>query len=461
MQTEELKAHLPMSLHPSPESILVIGGSQAVLIELLKYPASKLDFVEIDPEMVRVSLGLLKPEDRDILTDKRVRMITTDARRFIKTSPTKGYDLIISNLPEPATANINRFYTTDFFREASQALRKNGVLALTLPTSAGYISRKIQTANGAVYNSLRQVFGYTALSSPEFGFFLGSNSPIISDPGKLSERFTGRRIRTGYFIPDILDDAFAPLKVKMVKERLEKVTSSNSDKRPVAYLYNLMVWAEMHGGRLLNTLLEAKVRYIAAAVFAAFLALAAAFRKKNEAAAFSVFTTGYSTMAFSLVIILAYQATYGYVYEMIGLLTAVFMAGMAAGARMAGGAANQLQRLKYLEAGAIALFLAAAFFLRSEFLFYLLNFLCGMTAGMQFVTAVQQVGGGRTPVAAQEQASIAGKLYGLDLAGSLLGALLASVLLVPLLGLQNMILSLLFLKGISLVLLFSVKDEKN
>lgn len=452
-QTEELKVHLPMSIHPSPHRILVIGGSPAVLREFLKYPIDTIDFVEIDPEMIKVSLGLLGTQDRKILNDKRIRIITEDARRFVQSVHPSGYDLIILNLPEPSTANVNRFYTIDFFRETKEALKADGILSLTLPTSSGYISRRMQTANGSIYNSLKRVFNYVEVSSEEYGYLFASRGPFDIDTQTIDERFSLRGINTGFFQSYILNDAFSPLKVSMVIRRLEKVETVNSDLRPIAYLYNLMVWSEVHGGRALNYLLELKGWQAVVSIMAVFLIAAFILWSKRQAVYFSMFTTGYSTMSFSMIIILTYQASYGYIYEMIGLLTAVFMAGMAFGAYIIKDIRRPLTRLRFFEVVTVLLFISFPLFFRHEYFFYALSFFCGTIGGVQFATA---------NLCAKEHETIraAGKLYAVDLAGSFSGALLTTILLIPLLGVYNTILSLVSIKILSFIMLCSVRDEK-
>ena len=453
-QTEELRVHLPMAVHPSPSRILVVGGSPSVIGELLKYPVSGIDFVEMDPKIIDVSVRLLSEKDRELLNNKIVRIITEDARKFIKALRTPAYDLVILNLPEPATANINRFYTTGFFKEAKTALKENGIFCLTLPTSYGYIGRKMQMANGSIYNSLKNVFSYAKLSSEEYGYIFSSGRPFDTNPQTLSERFYKRAIETSYFQPYILADAFSPLKVSLVRERLEKINAINTDMEPVAYLYNLMLWSEVYGGGILNWLLNIENQQIILALMAAFTIIAAVLWKKKQAVYYSMFTTGYSVMAFSMLILLAYQASFGYVYEMIGLLTAVFMLGMAFGAHITKGIQRPLGWLRLLEIAAIILFISAPMLFKQEILFYVLSFLCGIIGGMQFAAANLFLKG-------QDSTGAAGRLYAIDLTGSFLGAFLTAIFMMPLSGVQNTLLFLALIKGISFILLLSISYEKS
>ncbi|MBI4683222.1 MAG: hypothetical protein HY757_09010 [Nitrospirae bacterium] len=251
-QAEEMKTHLPMSLHPDAGKILVVGGSPAVIREFLKYPVSGIDFVEIDPAVIEISRELLSREDREYLNDPRVKIFHIDARRYIKSLRADNYDLIVLNIPEPSTANVNRYYTREFFSETKSALKGHGLLFMSLPVSYGYISRRMQTANGSVYASLKEVFPYVGVSSEEYGIILASDAPVETDPDALTGRFLKRGIDTKYFRPYILKDAFSPLQVSMVKGRLGRIKELNTDRRPVSYLYNLMLWSEIHGGKWLN-----------------------------------------------------------------------------------------------------------------------------------------------------------------------------------------------------------------
>ncbi|MBI4690112.1 MAG: hypothetical protein HY754_07575 [Nitrospirae bacterium] len=449
-QAEELKAHLPMSLHPSAGSILLVGGSPAVLREFLKYPIAGIDFVEIDAEMINVSLDILNKKDRDYLDDKRLKIITVDARRFIKTLNRPHYDLIVFNLPEPSTANINRFYTVEFFREVRSALKQDGELLLSLPTAFGYVGKRMQTANGSIYNSLKKVFRHVELSSGEYGILIASDTFINTDPGLLEDRFSKKGIETKYFHPYILRDAFSPLKVNMVKERLGKVKAVNEDRRPVAYLYNLMLWAEIQKGNALMFILDYGNPLVTFAAVLFFIGAVVSWRKKVSLY-YSIFTTGYSAMAFSMIIILCYQTVFGYIYEVIGLITAVFMIGVAAGAYIGKGIKRPLRGFKLFEILTILLLVSSPVFFTREILFYTLSFLTGVIAGAEFAAANQLMKEGVS-------ARVAGQLYAFDLAGSFLGALLTAIFFVPLFGIQNTILFVVLIKIMSLSLLFLIRN---
>src|SRR4030043_884967 len=447
--SEELRTHFPMALHPSPSKILIIGGSPGTLKEFLKYPVQKIDFVELDPKIVEVSLKLLvRQEDKDAVEDPRVKIIIQDGRRFIKSLKNASYDLITLNLPPPFTAGINRFYTSDFFREAKGVLNGGGIFAITLPQSTGYIGRSMQTANGSIYNSLKSVFSNVKVTAQEYGGIFASDTSVDTEPKTLEDRFVQRKIHTSHFNQYVFRDAFSLPNVDYVRKRLGEIRLANTDLQPSAYLYNLMLWSEVHGGRILRHLVEIRKSYIISLsiVILIFISLST-FRRKRRVVYFSMFTTGFSSMAFMLAIILAYQAFYGYVYEMIGILTAIFMMGLFAGAYLSRHTREALRTLFYLELMTIAIAFTAPIFFRSEMLFYVLNFFLGIITGRQFSTA--------NLCLAEPEA--AGKLYGIDLIGSFLGAFIPSIVLIPLFGIFHTLLFIVGMKAVSAIIILSVQ----
>lgn len=449
-QTEELRAHIPMAIHSSPRRVLVIGGSPAVLRELMKYPVSHIDFVEADPAMIAASFRLVNREDAAILKDPRLKTITEDAGKFIKDIRTPAYDLIVSNLPEPSTANLNRFYTTGFFKEAGRALNKDGILCLSLPVSSGYIGRRMLYANGPVYNSLRASFKNVHVSSEEYGYLFASDRQFDTRSEILRERFRERNIATEYFRDYLFDDIFAPMKMQRVEKRLRSARQINSDARPVSYLYNLMLWAEINKGKLFNSLLDAGGNLIAAIAAALFLVSTIFLAKRGKTVYYAMFTTGYSAMSFSLLVILSYQSAYGHVYETIGLLTGSFMLGTAMGAPAVRNSSNPMRTLLVAEILTVLLFISSLWLLMSELSYYAANIVCGILTGIEFSAAANYLGN-------RESTAVAGKVYAADMTGSFLGSLFGAIMFVPMLGVQHMLLFLVCLKMMSFISLVTVR----
>jgi spermidine synthase len=450
LPAEEMDVHLPMTLHPSPAKVLVIGGSPGTIKEFLKYPVAGVDFIELDPRLISVSQGLLTaPGDRKALEDKRIKIAAGDGRRFITALKRRTYDLILIDLPPPVSAGINRFYTTDFFRSAKTVLNDKGILYINLPASTGYIGKSMQTANGSLYNSLKSVFSRTGVTAQECGGFFASDSDIPEDPRVLEDRFVTRHIRTEHFSPYVFRDAFDPLGTNYVKGRLNKITTVNTDLRPSAYLYNLMLWSEAHGGKWLSFLLRIRGMQAVLLLIAVFSSVSLLiFRKKDRTVFCSIFTTGFSGMTFTVSVLLAYQAMYGYVYEMIGVIPSIFMIGLWLGSLLIKRPRNPLRTLFYLETVTMGLAGLSPLFFSSGPLILLFVLLSGTLTGCLFSAANAASSGRET----------AGKLYGMDLAGSFSGALIPAIIVIPLFGLYNALLLTATLKAFSAAMIRSVRE---
>ena len=147
-----------------------------------------------------------------------------------------------------------------------------------------------------------------------------------------------------------------------------------------------------------------------------------------------------------LILIFLYQSAYGFVYDRMGLVIAMFMLGLAAGAWAAGPrreseAAATWRKLALLEAlfaafalavgalAAVGMGAGGEYWSGLEILLLALVAGTGALVGAQFALAARAlVFAGRRPAAAAATANAA------DLLGAAAGSLLAGLLFLPLLG---------------------------
>lgn len=131
---------------------------------------------------------------------------------------------------------------------------------------------------------------------------------------------------------------------------------------------------------------------------------------------------------------------------MIGILSATFMIGLWGGTILTRHSKRPLKILFCLELMTITLALISPLFFKAEPLFYLLILLSGTITGGQFSTANLSIG----------EPDAAGRLYGLDLIGSFLGAFIPSIIFVPLFGVYSVLLVAAGIKTISAVMIYSM-----
>ncbi len=496
-QEAVVAAHFAMVQHPEPKRVLLIGGgARGTLREILRHPVEQVDYVELDPVVTEVAREYLGPETVAALEHKRVRLIHGDGRSFVK-SAAGEYDLIIVDVPEPATAVLNRYYTTEFFREAAERLDRGGVLAIGAASTADLRSPAVANRNATIYHTLRSVFpDAIAVGDRHLQYFAARSPDVISaDPAALQLRYHERGVQAEGFSPGqfqlLLEEGSlrrvnwtlrrhgrsdtahltGPESGPIFPQSLEKQRAQerdlppvreryfiNSDFRPVGLVHSLAFWNQLTRGRpspVFRNMLEVTPWWIAPFVALAILAVVAlrvlgvAARTRTAhgiatryAVLLAVFTTGLSTMALQVALLFAFQTIYGFVYEMVGMITAGFMAGLGVGAGAVHHFVSDKSRLTVLMviqlviagcAALIAVGLPAAAQIESAravlLLFFGLTFLAGALNGVDFPIATE------CAVRFHHRAERAtGVVYGLELFGACSGALIAGIVVAPVLG---------------------------
>ena len=341
-----LKAHLFMCQHPAPARVLILGdGLTGLIRNILQHPVKTVDYVDLDTVKTDLLLPVLGKTDTAALADQRLHIIYMDGRRFVKQARGK-YDLIIVNAPEPSTAALNRFYTTDFFREVRDAMADDGVMVTGLPASSNYRGGLISDYAASLYAGLKTVFPCTLIIPQETAsYFFAALKPglLTSDYRVLIKRCQERGITSASFPPELFS-------VLIQRERIESMTralnsaagvSGNTDMQPVTYYYQLLLWATITGGRAEAGFFKAVARYMVPAILVMLvIVLLMRSRRMRSASRKSVLyfnclwaiaATGCTGMALELVLIFLFQNRYGYMYQMIGIVAASFMLGLTAG----------------------------------------------------------------------------------------------------------------------------------
>ena len=123
----EMITHIPMSVHPNVQDVLVIGaGDGGVVKELTRYESVKrIDLVEMDPQVIEACRTYL-PENACKLDDTRVHIYFDNALRFIRRSSDE-YDLIIVDSNDPFGPSEG-YFTREFYGICYNALRSDGIM---------------------------------------------------------------------------------------------------------------------------------------------------------------------------------------------------------------------------------------------------------------------------------------------------------------------------------------------
>ncbi len=489
-------AHLAVSQHPGPERVLLVGGGmRGVLREMLRYGEILVDYVELDRELIDVAYPYLPRSTRNALGDERVNVLTRDGRMHVKTT-TERYDLVVVDLPDPVTAVLNRFYTGEFFRELSARLNPGGAVVLSATSTPGLRHSSIVNRNATLYHTLGDVFDDVLAVGDNVCLFFASAAPgqLTADAAVLSERYIHRGVESPGFsarhFHTLLQDA--PVRRKnwilrhhgrspdsvreppdtgpMLPGTLEEQKAAgaelppverrfffNSDFRPIGYYHTLVFLDRLTGqeaGEIFRLLLAIRLWWlapIAAAVVGTGVLLRLFPRIKGGrggrgyAVGLSVFVIGFSSMVMEVTLLFAFQSVYGYVFEQIGLIVALFMGGLALGGMLCERYVRRKGDLRMMAgvqvgfllfAGMLAVGMPAAASLRTPaltFMFFAAStFIAGMLNGAHYPLA----GTCRQHLSGLCERS-AGFIYAVELVGACMGAALTGVALAPILGLAG------------------------
>ncbi len=439
--------HFAMLQRPEACHVLLLGGGTGeALREILQYPNSEVDYVEIDPYIIQLMKPFLSTEGRASLASPRLNIFHVDGRAFLQKT-TKIYEVIILAVPEPATAQLNRFYTREFFGLIKKHLSAGGLLSLRVSSAENYQSPTLRLFLNTLYQTLSSVFNQIQVIPGETNIFLASDGIINLDLDYFSSVLKKYRIETRFIRPEMLFARLDPRRLANWKERvLSQPEVINLDLRPRGYFYFTSFWASQFKSveaRIFNFFHGLSPSLLTLApvliILALFLPLFLQQRKKAWPA-LPLLILGFTTMMAETIVLLWFQTKFGYIYEQMALLIACFMLGLSAGASLGRKSTNPDFRYIFFDQIALIFLLFGLWFLLPlsipEFIPYLILFLLGLAGGHLFIVS-------NAPLMAESGRYGLG--YGLDLAGSFLGAVLGASIFFPLLGLVNSTLSLLLL----------------
>ncbi len=503
-------AHVAMLQHTAPRAVLVVGGGlRGTLREIVRHPVESVEYVELDDVLTGAALEHAPAATRAALADPRVTLVHGDARFAVKRTDAR-YDVVLVDLPDPSTAVLNRYYTVEFFREARERLSERGVLVLTIGSTLDLRGLSVLNRNAAIYHSLASEFEQViAAGHRTMILFAGpaGDAGLTADPGVLSARLADRGIagdefgrghlemlllesdvrrlnwvlrthgrsarahveppRPAPLLPPALDEQSA---LEAGLPPVNRRYFLNSDMRPIGFYHTLVHWSVLTRGghaRVLGWVLRVEPWWVvvpAVGAIAAIVLVAGRSRSRRSVERYAVltavFTTGLSTMALQIALVFSFQSVYGFVYEMVGVIVAVFMAGLALGTavirRYVGDVADMrtlgaLQLAIAVFSLLIAVVLPASAHIAAPVLvfavFAIATFVAGVLNGADFpLTAAcclateprpgaaspHAVAGAHPAGASPERAG--GAAYGTELFGACTGAIVAGVVIAPTVG---------------------------
>ena len=427
----EESVHYLLAQLDTPREILVISAMSGMMKEIMKYPVKHIDYVELDPVLAdsvfRYGLVEKGPAIHQVHMDGRAWLNRTD----------KLYDAIIINITEPDTFQANRFYTEEFYLLASKHLNHGGGLLFSAEGYDSYIGGPELEKISIMKKTAGRIFKNVMLLPGNRVFFICSNSPLQRDIPALLEK---RGIRTWY-ISNFFHGNVTPDRIEQLESAIDADAPVNTDLTPRLMKIMFEQWFFKY----------ASSPYLFTAIL---LTATALYLWRLRPGQYLIFSTGAMVMGCETLVIFTFQAFYGYIYFMIGILVTVFLAGLLPGAvassRIEKSSARRL--LKQCDTGLIVLMLLFLAWMAAGmgqntpvWCFLLFGFTVSLLCGMQFPAALKLEG---------DTDSATAHTFSADIAGAGLGSLLVSLFLIPRGGLPAAAAVLILIKTSSLCLLW-------
>jgi spermidine synthase len=416
--SREESVHMAMIQHSNPDNVLVFSGIiSGIMDEIIKYPVKSIDYVDVNPEIIKIA-------QKNFNTDsfKMLNVIEKDARRFLQKNNEK-YDVVLINLPKPATIQLNRFYTQDFFQLLKKNLSANAVISLSVPSGANYMSDETKRFLSIIYKTLKSEFKNVIILPVGKDFLLASNGSISY---KIAEKVEEKNISTDYVNSYYFNDDLMQFRSEQLINQLDLNVPINKDFSPVFYQSQIKLWMS-----------QFKMRYWTPALI--ILLFSGFFFIKSGIIYKGVFAAGFAGSAIELILMLVFQVVFGYVYAVAGIFIMIFMGGLAFGSYYIPKYFQSIDKNLYsklqLAIAVFAFLLPVIFFLFKNFgfhdiiifvIFTILLFVISSLTGAVFSVAGK--------ISDKDYGIISSNAYGLDLLGAATGALLFTIYLIPLLG---------------------------
>jgi spermidine synthase len=340
LKAAEQAAHPGLMVHPDPERVLLISSHlTGVLEQILTHPVGRVDTVVLDEAVVRVESLNIKSTVK-ALADPRSTLVTGDARQYLRMVPDGDYDLILVNLPDPGTLLFNRFYSAQFFQDASRALDDDGIIALSIGEPSNYIPPAMGRYLASLDAALSPFFSHRDWYPLDRYVALCGKEDVRRLTGSLADGVADERgLDLKFMRSDYLDADLSKERISAVKAAIDKASGQvrpNSDMTPSAVLYRLILWQGRTGyAGILSVPNKTGVwlAFVAGLVVLVFGAFVLTLKGSGGARGLVLLSLGgFAGLAAETVLMYLYQAGYGFLYSRIALLLAAFMAGMALGA---------------------------------------------------------------------------------------------------------------------------------
>ena len=414
----EEPVHYTLSQRDHVHQIAVVSGAlTGVLTECLKYHPTRIDYFEVNGKLLE-----LEKQSHSIPDDSILHIHRTDFQRWISKHPFR-YDGVILNIPPPETPSASRYYTKEFFHNIRKNLSDSGVVAIPLLSTVNYLEPTTVHLYQTLIATIQPYFRNWLILPGNYDILLVSNEQIHAN---ILTRIEDLGIMTNY-IAYFIDETDLVTRSHEYAELMTDGAQMVSVNHPIAVSYFTGFWLKKHG---LSYILFGTI------LFVIFIFLISFVRGISR----SMFAAGFTASTMEIIPLVLIQSAFGYSYYLIGIIFTLFMAGLTLGARWKIVEETEVSRhhiwfmLLLISQWAVVQWLSpgrTVIYISSELLLIAGS---GWLTGRMFQLISSQF---------HPRSEAPSMVYKADLYGSAGGAMLVSVFLVPLLGINLTLLVLL------------------
>ncbi len=435
---------------------LLIGFSYNGLIREFIERGVRVTILDPEKNLIKKFAPFLLAEDAKIIASNKVNIYPEDCRTFLKTHNNKYYDRIVQNIGIPESYSSSRLYSVEWFKIISRHLSSNGTFTVVLPGSAGYVPYDLAKILSRVIRSMKLIFKNVTIIPASSTLLIASNSNYIPNaPDFWLTNLQAALCSEGktnmsqdsfsypiWFNPALINDNLNKFRVAQFTNACAKFKFLPVHKDLSPFLYgDAMLYSEARFSgsthKILSTIYNHRSRVAKISIIILFFWICATYAGKTvEFSKFHlwILMTTFSAAGFiaEMTILIRFVITCGSLFYFIGLLFAGFMLGLAV-------ATYTIENLKkinrFLLPGSIIILCVSLFtitFLAFPsspsfvVLFsFALNMICGLCVGTCFATLARRV---------QSINQSGMVLYAADLCGAVIGCLLFSIVIPPVLG---------------------------
>lgn len=233
MENQLLAGHIPMLLHPKPESVLVVGmGSGITLGSVVQYPAQEIDAIEIEPAVVEAAKYFAE-YSHNALEDPRVNIIVTDGRNLLLATD-KRYDVITSEPSNPWLTGSSKLFTQEYFQLMKEHLTEKGV-ALQWINLYSFDEEDLRTLVATFRSVFPNALAFNVLTSDDL-LLVGGKDELVLDLEQIGSKMRQEKVKADLGRIAIEDPLELLAYLTMdgeVMEKFAKETPLNTDNHPI------------------------------------------------------------------------------------------------------------------------------------------------------------------------------------------------------------------------------------